>query len=242
MYAARNLLALGSILLVWGCGDDPEPRATDGGGGRGDGSLTPPDATPPRPDGGEGICCPIGAPSCDCVATGGWAPSLDACGGQVCDGLWTTGTDEHGCPILRSDGFCAFVPDAGPPGPDGGDPCAGAAEGLACAAEGTSCGGPCTDVCSFCNLLFCSDGRWQRLEAFPAPCFACGDQRCQEQEQYCTVAHSDVGGEPDGYACQPTPEACRAEPTCACLGAQGLGFDRCTDDVAGQVTLEWFGG
>lgn len=133
----------------------------------------------------------------------------------------------------------ASVEDAGT---DAGVDCRGAAEDGVCSAEGAFCGGPCTDVCSFCNILSCSGGRWRRLEVFPAPCFECGDKRCQQNEQLCRVAHSDVGGEPDVYACEPTPAACREDPSCECIADNGVASDRCTESDEGQITVEWFGG
>jgi len=70
----------------------------------------------------------------------------------------------------------------------------GSAEGMPCSSEGAYCGGDaCTDACSFCNIIQCERGTWQRVEAFPAPCFDCGDSlRCVQDDQFCRVTRSDV--------------------------------------------------
>ena len=111
---------------------------------------------------------------------------------------------------------------------DAGDGCPadlGTAEGTPCAVEGTTCGGPC-GACGFCNLLSCTGGTWQRLEAFPPPdpCtpFACGPDglTCQVETQYCAHVLSDVGGVPDSYGCRSLPTGC-TDP-CMCIpGASG---------------------
>ena len=112
-------------------------------------------------------------------------------------------------------------------------------EDAPCSPEGTVCGGPCTDPCSFCNLMGCFDGRWQRLEAHPMPCFPCGDQQCVQPEQYCRIQRSDIGGIPDDFDCLALPDDCEA-PSCECL-AETIVFSACTDH-GGEVTVELFGG
>jgi hypothetical protein len=92
----------------------------------------------------------------------------------------------------------------------------------------------------FCNVFRCSGGEWMRMEAFPLPCFDCGERRCISDEQYCDVERSDVAGRPDVYECREMPEACRAEPTCACIEPL-VPANRCTGE-RGELTLEHFGG
>lgn len=126
---------------------------------------------------------------------------------------------------------------------DAGVDCATAEVDMACAVEGAFCGGPCTDPCSFCNLLSCSGGVWNRVEVFPTPCFDCGDAaRCVTGEQYCVHSYSDVGGVPDSFECRDNPTDCRgAMATCACLGGS-LVFDECVEPNAGEVEIRYFGG
>lgn len=131
--------------------------------------------------------------------------------------------------------------DAGPPG-DAGVDCSTAEVDTPCAVEGAYCGGPCTDACSFCNILSCSGGTWNRVEVFPTPCFACGDAQCVTEEQHCVHSYSDVGGEPDGFGCADNPAECVGEmATCACLGGS-LTFDECVEPSAGEVEIRYFGG
>jgi hypothetical protein len=114
-------------------------------------------------------------------------------------------------------------------------------EGMPCLVEDQACGGPCTDACSFCNVLLCRNGEWTRLEAVPAPCFACGpDERCVQYSEYCHVTHPDIGGQPDTFECSSMPAACTADPSCACLGSE-IAFDACSGD-AGQLVIETSGG
>jgi hypothetical protein len=108
-----------------------------------------------------------------------------------------------------------------------------------CDVEGTSCGGPCTDPCSFCNIISCTDGTWRHLEAFPMPCFGCGDLQCVQPEEYCRIQRSDVVGVPDEQECIDLPEGCEA-PSCECL-APTVAYDACTD-LGGEVTIELLGG
>ena len=39
--------------------------------------------------------------------------------------------------------------------------------------DGSFCNTGCTDQCSFCNAVMCSNGTWTALEVFPAPCLDC---------------------------------------------------------------------
>jgi hypothetical protein len=108
-------------------------------------------------------------------------------------------------------------PDAGP-GMDAGVDCSMAVEGNACTVEDAFCGGPCTDECSFCNILSCRDGTWQRMEVFPAPCFDCGPmERCSQIDEYCEEVLSGPAGGASTYSCRDAPAACTMGPNCACV-------------------------
>ncbi|MCB9592592.1 MAG: hypothetical protein H6719_07660 [Sandaracinaceae bacterium] len=132
--------------------------------------------------------------------------------------------------------------DAGGGGDAGAD-CSAAVVDEACTAEGVTCGGPCTDACSFCNLLTCTGGVWNRVEVFPTPCFDCGDSaRCVTGTQHCVHSYSDVGGEPDTFRCTDNPTACRDDAaTCACL-EMTLTFDECVEPNPGELEGRYFGG
>jgi hypothetical protein len=125
-------------------------------------------------------------------------------------------------------------------GAGGGDPaCATAVAQQTCPTPNLSCGGEsCTDVCSFCNVLICTSGRWQTMESFPAPCFACGpSSRCQNNVQYCQAF---LPGLPTGtptYSCLPVPSTCPPTPTCACLQTGGVVPGACQMTGAGQLTV-----
>ena len=126
---------------------------------------------------------------------------------------------------------------------DAGGECATAVEAGTCATAGAFCGGPCTDPCSFCNVLRCESGRWMRLEAFPDPTcamtFPCDTAglRCDRGTEFCSIARSDVAGVPDTITCEPT--SC-TPVTCACFPATA--GRTCADDADGAVTVTYLGG
>jgi hypothetical protein len=129
---------------------------------------------------------------------------------------------------------------AGRGGAGGGNAaCASAVLDATCTTPELVCGGEsCTNACQFCNLLRCTSGRWQRMEAFPAPCFACGAAglRCQTNAEYCNIV---VGGIPTSqptYACVAVPASCRPTPTCSCLLQQNVPGS-CTQASAGELTM-----
>lgn len=68
-------------------------------------------------------------------------------------------------------------------------------EGQPCTADGTYCNTGCEDQCQFCNILMCSEGTWNNLEAPPAPCL-----ECQELCPF-TVMPMCAAGPPDEAAC-----------------------------------------
>ena len=78
---------------------------------------------------------------------------------------------------------------------------------------------------------------WERLEAFPAPCFSCGDAlQCPQDTDYCsTVIGGPAGSEPS-YSCVDLPEECRAEPNCDCLSTAGVSGD-CAGDAETGITV-----
>jgi len=168
---------------------------------------------------------------------------LVGCGdGTSSDDAGVTGMDAGAAVDAGGGGADAGDTDAGDTDAGSAD-CAGATVDEACSDEGAVCGGPCTDECSFCNLLRCSGGVWNRVEVFPTPCFQCGpDAQCVTAEQHCVRSFSDVGGVPDDYQCDDNPAACMADDaTCACLGDE-LAFDDCLEPNPGEVEIQYFGG
>lgn len=116
-----------------------------------------------------------------------------------------------------------------------GSSCDLATNGAPCSQEGQTCGGPCPDACQFCHLTRCSGGHWQDAEAFPAPCFSCGDKTCQAQSQYCQTTSGGPVGVPISYACKGLPTACQSARTCACLAQQNVAGS-CTMTDQGELT------
>jgi len=123
---------------------------------------------------------------------------------------------------------------AGAGGAGGGSSCAGATSGATCDSEGATCGGPCTDICQFCNLLRCTGGHWQAMEAFPAPCFTCGDGKCQTMNQYCRTTEGGPSGSTPGHSCIAIPTECLSTRTCACF-AQNAVPGTCTMGSNGEL-------
>src|SRR5436190_246331 len=117
-------------------------------------------------------------------------------------------------------------------GTGGGTVCATATMNGACGTDGQVCSS-CTNPCQFCNLLRCTNGHWERQEAAPAPCFACGASlSCQTRVEYCQKTTGGAVGAAPHYSCLAYPSRCQGTPTCACLGAA-----LCSDDNAGAVTV-----
>lgn len=122
-------------------------------------------------------------------------------------------------------------------GAGGNADCASAAEQAACGSEGTVCAVGCTDACNFCNTFRCTGGRWQRMESFPAPCFACGQTRCQINAEYCVEVLPGLPEAPISYSCAAVPSQCRPTPTCDCVRATAPGEVGCASSGAGQLTV-----
>jgi hypothetical protein len=68
---------------------------------------------------------------------------------------------------------------------------------------------------------------------------ACGFRICDISATYCQHATSDVGGEPDGFACNAFPDC--AVHDCACLATESCG-GACEGDTTNGFTLTCFGG
>jgi hypothetical protein len=89
---------------------------------------------------------------------------------------------------------------------------------MECRGEGVICGS-CTNPCQFCNLLRCTDGTWQAMEVFPAPCMECGDALdCNTLDSYCSVVDGAT------YSCESYPSACSGDHSCACLESEVEGL------------------
>lgn len=98
------------------------------------------------------------------------------------------------------------------------DACALAQPDASCDSEGATCG-ECTNPCQFCNLLRCTEGVWQAMEAFPAPCVDCGEAlQCNTLDSYCSVVDDAT------YSCESYPTACSGDHSCGCLEAEVAGF------------------
>ncbi len=70
--------------------------------------------------------------------------------------------------------------------------------------------------------------------------FACGPRACQRGAEFCQRAGSDIGGEPDSFACLTLPQTC-SSPTCSCLAGESCGTN-CVDEGNGALTVTCFGG
>ncbi len=71
--------------------------------------------------------------------------------------------------------------------------------------------------------------------------FACGSRQCNLGTQYCQRANSDIGGEPDSFACIEQPGGCSVQPDCDCLANEPCGTE-CSGDAASGFTVICFGG
>jgi hypothetical protein len=117
----------------------------------------------------EGDRCIPGSPVMPCLV------GYDCCK-NICDCAADGRVDCHiACgPQYGSGGNCGVDGSAGSAGAigDGGDVCPAYpfdAIGTHCSTEGMTCSEGCTDACSFCNVIRCQGGTWQKLEVFPDP-------------------------------------------------------------------------
>ncbi len=119
-----------------------------------------------------------------------------------------------------------------------------AAVGKPCAVEGQSCGGEsCTDPCQFCNVLMCTGGKWQQLEAFPDPnCNDTGTGVCGglvgatcADDEWCDMP--DGCGFPDAQGiCKKKPQGCTADCPGVC-GCDGKFYcNTCSANAVGMDT------
>ncbi|MCE7891527.1 MAG: hypothetical protein DYH12_17820, partial [Sorangiineae bacterium PRO1] len=102
-----------------------------------------------------------------------------------------------------------------------------AAVGTACSEEGKYCGGEGCNPCEFCNVLYCSGGKWEQQESFPDPnCGDSGSKVCGglagvlcADDEWCDLP--DGCGYPDAQGvCKPRPQGCTADcpGVCGCDG------------------------
>lgn len=75
----------------------------------------------------------------------------------------------------------------------------------------------------------------------PEGLFACGYTQCSIATQYCARQVSDIGDEPDSYACLPLPWCSSEHPTCACLASEPCGA-QCSGEGVTGLTLTCPGG
>ncbi len=165
--------------------------------------------------------------------SGGGLPGTDGGGsGRSCGGFagQTCGTRElcdfplNSCGNADQLGTCTARPDACP---DLFDP--------VCGCDGTVYSSQCdaaqagvdVDASGSCRL--------------PGGTFACGFKQCDLATQYCQRAASDVGGEPDGFACMPLPVGCGSTPTCGCLANEPCS-ELCSGDATSGLQLTCPGG
>jgi hypothetical protein len=71
--------------------------------------------------------------------------------------------------------------------------------------------------------------------------FACGFLQCDLMTQYCEHAFSDVGSEPDSFACKALPACPSQFPTCSCLVNEPCGA-MCAGSGTTGLTLSCPGG
>lgn len=138
-----------------------------------------------------------GSPDSGSGGTGGSAGSGGSTGGTAGSG----GSAGGGCPADIS-----------------------AAVGKPCSEEGKFCGGENCDPCSFCNMIKCTNGKWEQLEAFPDPNCSDAGQSCNgvadvdcPADSYCDIG--DLCGNAPG-TCVKKPTDCSQECTevCGCDG------------------------
>jgi hypothetical protein len=181
---------------------------------------------------------------------------------HVCDPYVASGCPEIrlACPATQAvcdHGRCAYsVPGIAEPAIDGsadrptendvaadagldGDAqaCSSPSVGAACTPDQTPCATCCTDHWT------CSGGVWQNqfLGCLPTG-FVCGDQSCNEGQQYCHITPALDYGEfqhPTFYSCVALPAPCNGKrcPTCDCLAQAGIAFASCAANAAGAIQV-----
>lgn len=71
--------------------------------------------------------------------------------------------------------------------------------------------------------------------------FACGHTFCDLATAYCQRVSSDIGGEPDGFQCNPLPAGCTPAADCECLADEPCG-SQCDGTAAGGFEVTCLGG
>ncbi len=104
----NRFLLLLCALCACGSSACSEPSVREDAGPR-----EPPDAQSfvVGPGGALGVCCPQDTPSCECIRTGGWAPSLAACSTSCNVANWNPAWDSWGCPIFVDGGRSCTDPE-----------------------------------------------------------------------------------------------------------------------------------
>lgn len=159
--------------------------------------------------------------------------AVDAAPGSACGA--------RGTAACADDEFCDF----------GANGCGRTDDVGACRKRPTSCPLPLVPepTCACDGKVYVSECESQKAGAdlnasgscpLQANNFACGYRQCADERQYCQRSTSDVGGEPDDFACKPLP-ACPATPDCACLAGQPCG-SMCSGQGATGLTLTCPGG
>ncbi len=191
---------------------------TGGGGGIG-GYPSSSIATGGNCPGGDLPCCDPTDPHANCclfcgaagVTTGGGTGggSATVCGGKI------------GKPC-QSDEYCDFTSNL-----------CGAEDGTGtCKKRPQACDDVYSPVCACDGSVHPSecDANAAGLDVSqlgtckpPQGFFACGPKLCQSGSDYCQHTTSDVGGQPDDFACRPLPPACEAPASCSCLANQPCG-------------------
>jgi hypothetical protein len=234
-------LLLASCLASTGCAESHRTVEDDDSGPPGDrcdrdvGPIGPPFECVSPPSPGSHVCTDvIILPGC---VDGHWQCPTGLVPEPTVDCWCHAGLGmPAGCACTPTGWSC---PDAGPPDAGGCPADPDRAVGTPCAPEGTTCG-RCLDSCGWCNILHCTGGRWQRVEAFPPPppctSFECGPElRCAAEREFCAHQVSDVGGVPDDYACRPLPAGCAS---CGCMPEPAW----CSQGPEGGITMTYPGG
>ena len=234
--AAATAAITGATVLA--CGSDVETSSVASGAG---GSTTSVTATSGSSSatgqggagGAGGSPCGQGQGAADCVCNGHYES-------QVCvEGTWQCPECEPEPCVVGGESTCPegwFCSGAGSCGegvcaekPVGECPpeyapvcgCDGALHGSAC---GANSAGVTVDEAATCPGAV-----------------KCGPLACDQAVEYCLHGVSDVGGEPDTWACLPAPAACAGAPECGCLAEEPCA-SWCELDDDGGVTLTCPGG
>lgn len=140
-----------------------------------------------------------GGSTSEATASGGSGPG-QACGEASCAAIEYCDWNANTCGTQPWDaGSCVGRPDG----------CAAVYEPV-CGCDGQVYGNGCD--ASVAGIDVDADGECEAPEGY----FRCGYRFCNIGVEYCQVAISDVGGEPDGYSCVQTGMPC--EPfDCDCL-------------------------